>query len=162
MKKVFLMRHAKSSWKDANIPDHDRPLKKKGEKDVKAMAKMLKRKKHLPDFILCSSAERAKQTAIIFKKASSFEGKLEYNDKLYMAEVPDLISALKNVPKKAKSVMIIGHNPGLEALLQTLTGKVETLPTSSIAHISIPIEEWSELNNEVEGKLKKLWRPKDL
>ncbi len=162
MKQVFLMRHAKSSWKDANIPDHDRPLKKKGEKDVKTMAKMLKHKKHLPDFILCSSAERAKQTAVIFKKASSFEGKLEYNDKLYMAEVPDLIDAIKNAPKSAKSIMIIGHNPGLEALLQTLTGKVETLPTSSIAYISIPIEKWSELTNEVEGKLKKLWLPKDL
>ncbi|MGV8026782.1 MAG: histidine phosphatase family protein [Anaerolineaceae bacterium] len=162
MKQVFLMRHAKSSWKDANIPDHDRPLKKKGEKDVKTMAKMLKHKKHLPDFILCSSAERAKQTAVIFIKATSFEGKLEYNDKLYMAEVPDLIDAIKGAPKSAKSIMIIGHNPGLEALLQTLTGKVETLPTSSIAYISIPIEKWSELTNEVEGKLKKLWLPKDL
>jgi phosphohistidine phosphatase len=126
------------------------------------MAKMMKHKKHLPDFIICSSAERAKQTAVIFSKASSFEGKLEYNDKLYMAEVPDLISTLKDAPKKTKSVMIIGHNPGLEALLQTLTGKVETLPTSSIAYISLPIEKWSELNNEVEGKLKKLWRPKDI
>lgn len=162
MKKVFLMRHAKSSWKDANVPDHDRPVKKKGEKDVKAMAKMLKHKKHLPDLILCSSAERAKQTAVLFKKASSYEGKIEYNDKLYMAEVPDLIATLKESPKKAKSVMVIGHNPGLEALLQTLTGKVETLPTSSIAYISLPIEEWSEINSEVEGKLKKLWRPKDL
>jgi len=162
MKKVFLMRHAKSSWKDANVPDHDRPVKKKGEKDVKAMAKMLKHKKHLPDLILCSSAERAKQTAVLFKKASSYEGKIEYNDKLYMAEVPDLIAALKESPRKAKSVMVIGHNPGLEALLQTLTGKVETLPTSSIAYISLPIEEWSEINSEVEGKLKKLWRPKDL
>lgn len=156
------MRHAKSSWKDANVPDHDRPVKKKGEKDVKAMAKMLKHKKHLPDLILCSSAERAKQTAVLFKKASSYEGKIEYNDKLYMAEVPDLIAALKESPKKAKSVMVIGHNPGLEALLQTLTGKVETLPTSSIAYISLPIEEWPEINSEVEGKLKKLWRPKDL
>ncbi len=156
------MRHAKSSWKDSNVPDHDRPLKKKGEKDVKGMAKMLKHKKHLPDVILCSSAERAKQTAAIFQKAASYEGKLEYSDKLYMAEVPDLIAALKNAPKKAKSVMIIGHNPGLEALLQTLTGKVETLPTASIAYISLPIDEWSEVNREVEGKLKKLWRPKDI
>jgi phosphohistidine phosphatase len=162
MKKVFLMRHAKSSWKEANIPDHDRPVKKKGEKDVKEMAKMLRHKKHLPDYILCSSAERAKQTAIIFKKASSCEGEIEYSDKLYMAEVPDLIAALKDAPKKTKTVMVIGHNPGLEALLQTLTGKVETLPTSSIAYISLPIEKWSELNSEVEGKLKKLWRPKDL
>lgn len=126
------------------------------------MAKMLKHKKHLPDLILCSSAVRAKQTADIFKKTISYEGKIEYSDKLYMAEVPDLISALKNAPKKAKCVMIIGHNPGLEALLQTLTGKVETLPTSSIAYIALPVDEWAGVNREVEGKLKKLWRPKDL
>ena len=162
MKKVLLMRHAKSSWKDANIPDHDRPIKKKGEKEVKAMAKMLKKKGNLPDIILCSSAERAKQTAVLLKKVASYEGKIEYLDKLYMAEVPDLIAVLKEAPKKAKSVMVIGHNPGLEAFLQTLTGKVETLPTSSIAYISLPIDDWKELNTDVEGKLKKLWRPKDL
>ena len=156
------MRHAKSSWKDANIPDHDRPIKKKGEKEVKAMAKMLKKKGNLPDIILCSSAERAKQTAVLLKKVASYEGKIKYLDKLYMAEVPDLIAVLKEAPKKAKSVMVIGHNPGLEAFLQTLTGKVETLPTSSIAYISLPIDDWKELNTDVEGKLKKLWRPKDL
>jgi len=156
------MRHAKSSWKDSNIPDHDRPLKKKGEKDAKAMGKMLKSKKLSPDVILCSSAERAKQTAALFKDAISFDEKIELDDKLYMAEISDLITAIKKAPKKAKSVMVIGHNPGLEALLQTLTGKVETLPTSSIAYISVPIDEWSDLSVEVDGKLKKLWRPKDL
>ncbi|NMC46522.1 MAG: histidine phosphatase family protein [Chloroflexi bacterium] len=162
MKKIFLMRHAKSSWKDSNIPDHDRPLKKKGEKDAKAMGKMLKGKKLSPDVILCSSAKRAKQTAALFKDAISFDGKIEFDDKLYMAEVSDLITAIKKAPKKAKSVMVIGHNPGLEALLQTLTGKVETLPTSSIAYISVPVDEWSDLSVDVDGKLKKLWRPKDL
>ncbi len=162
MKKIFLMRHAKSSWKDSNIPDHDRPLKKKGEKDAKAMGKMLKSKKLSPDVILCSSAERAKQTAALFKDAISFDEKIELDDKLYMAEISDLITAIKKAPKKAKSVMVIGHNPGLEALLQTLTGKVETFPTSSIAYISVPIDEWSDLSVEVDGKLKKLWRPKDL
>ena len=162
MKKIFLMRHAKSSWKDSNIPDHDRPLKKKGEKDAKAMGKMLKSKKLSPDVILCSSAERAKQTAALFKDAISFDEKIELDDKLYMAEISDLITAIKKAPKKAKSVMVIGHNPGLEALLQTLTGKVETFPTSAIAYISVPIDEWSDLSVEVDGKLKKLWRPKDL
>ena len=162
MKKIFLMRHAKSSWKDSNIPDHDRPLKKKGEKDVKAMGKLLKSKKLSPDFIYCSSAKRAKQTADLFKDVIDYKGKIDYLDKLYMAEVPDLISVVKKAPKKSKCVMVIGHNPGLEAFLQMLTGKVETLPTSTIAYISVPIDEWSDLNNEVEGKLKKLWRPKDL
>jgi len=149
MKKIFLMRHAKSSWKDSNVPDHDRPLKKKGEKDAKAMGKAFKNKKLSPDVILCSSAERAKQTAALFKEAISYDGKIDFNDKLYMAEVNDLITAIKNVPPKTKSVMVIGHNPGLEALLQTLTGKVETLPTSSIAYISVPIDEWSALNTEI-------------
>ncbi|HAF61729.1 MAG TPA: phosphohistidine phosphatase SixA [Anaerolineaceae bacterium] len=162
MKKIFLMRHAKSSWKDSNIPDHDRPLKKRGEKDVKAMGKLLKNKKLEPDVILCSPATRAKQTASIFKDAIKYEGKIEYIDKLYMAEVPDLVSAIQSLPKKAKSVLVIGHNPGLEAFLQMLTGKVETLPTSTIAYIAVPINDWSDLNSEVEGKLKKLWRPKDL
>ena len=162
MKKVFLMRHAKSSWKDSNVPDHERPLKKRGEKDAETMAKLLKKKKLTPDSILCSSAERAHQTAVILKDKCNLKGKINYFDKLYMAEVPDLVSVVKKTSNKDKSVLVIGHNPGMEAFLQRLTGKVETLPTASIAYITLPIDDWEDLNDEVEGKLKKLWRPKDL
>ena len=161
MKKIYLMRHAKSSWKDEKLSDHERPLKKRGIKDAKHMAQMLESKEYIPQRIICSTAERAVQTADVFAKACDYKKEITYSDKLYMAEVKDFYEVLKDLPDKVSSVMLIGHNPGMEAFLQVLTKKVESLPTSSIAYIKVPVKSWSELNEEVEGELKKLWRPKE-
>ncbi|HEY59671.1 MAG TPA: histidine phosphatase family protein [Anaerolineae bacterium] len=162
MKKIFLMRHAKSSWKNSKLPDHERPLKKRGQKNAKSMGKFLKAKKHVPDIVLCSTAERAVQTANILTKACGYDKEVIYTDKLYMAEPSNIFEILHDQPDKAKNIMIIGHNPGMEAFLQILTGKVETLPTASIAYLNLSIKKWANLNQKVEAKLKKLWRPKDL
>ena len=155
------MRHAKSSWKEAEIPDHERPLKKRGYKDAEKMGKLLKNKKLIPDLIISSTAERAEKTADEVAKASKYENEIVFTDSLYMAEPSDIMNALKEHAKKQKCVMIIGHNPGLEAFLQILTGKVESLPTASIAYLTVKIDKWSDLSGDNEIKLKNLWRPKD-
>ncbi len=161
MKRILLMRHAKSSWKEAEIPDHERPLKKRGYKDAEKMGKLLKNKKRVPDLIISSTAERAEKTADEVAKASKYENEIVFTDSLYMAEPSDIMNALKEHAKKQKCVMVIGHNPGLEAFLQILTGKVESLPTASIAYLTVKIDKWSDLSGDNEIKLKNLWRPKD-
>ncbi len=162
MKKILLMRHAKSSWKNSDIPDHERPLKKRGQKDAEAMGKLLKSKKLIPDIILSSTAERAKSTAEIVAKASKFKGKIQLLDSLYMAEPSDIFTAVEDNGDDHKTVLIVGHNPGMEAFVQILNGKVESLPTSSIAYMTAKINKWKQLADEDSIKLKKLWRPKDL
>jgi phosphohistidine phosphatase len=162
MKKLLLMRHAKSSWDDSDIPDHERPLKKKGKKDAERMGKMLKAKEMEPDLIMSSTAVRAKQTAEIVAETCKCKKEIIFLDSLYMAEPSDILRAIEKNGKDKKTIMVIGHNPGLEAFLQIANGKVETLPTASIAYLTTSIDDWSHLEKGENIKLKKLWRPKDL
>lgn len=164
MKKLLLMRHAKSSWKDSEIPDHERPLKKKGQKDTEEMGKLLKSKDLKPDLILCSTAKRAKETAEIMAKTCKCEKDIVYLDSLYMAEPSDILNAIRDQGKDHKTVLVIGHNPGMEAFLQIINGGVESLPTASIAYVGAQLENWKDLgkHKDDEVKIKKLWRPKDL
>lgn len=126
------------------------------------MGKMLKSKKMVPDLIISSTALRAEKTAEILAKACKYDKEIIFCDSLYMAEPADILKVIKDHAKKQKCIMIIGHNPGLEAFLQILTEKVESLSTASIAYLSAKIDKWDELSNKGEVKLKKLWRPKDL
>jgi len=162
MKRLLIMRHAKSSWKDADQTDHERPLKKRGKNDAHLMGKMLKSKKIVPDMILCSTAERAKETAKLLAEAMKFKSEIIYSDSLYMAEPTDIINEIANNATKEKTIMVIGHNPGSEALVQILTGKVESLPTASIAYVTAKIDHWKDITKDDGLKLKNLWRPKDL
>jgi len=161
VKRLLLMRHAKSSWKETEVPDIERPLKKRGTKDAEKMGKLLRNKKLVPDLIISSTAERAVKTAEIVAKASKYDHEIIYSESLYMAEPSAIMGTIKEHSKKKKTVMIIGHNPGLEAFLQILTGKVESLPTASIAYLATKIDKWEDLDEDKEVKLKNLWRPKD-
>lgn len=162
MKRLLIMRHAKSSWKDEKLTDHERPLKKRGKQDAEKMGKLLKNKKIVPDIVLSSSATRAKETAEIITQAMKYKNNIVYVDALYMAEPTDILSIINDLSADAKTVMVIGHNPGSEALVQILTGKVESLPTGSIAYVTAKIKNWKDIIKSEDVKLKNLWRPKDL
>ena len=161
MKKLLIMRHAKSSWKNSDLADHERPLKKRGKNDAKRMGKLLKLKKIIPDVIICSTALRAQETADLLVKSMKYKNELVFTDSLYMAEPRNILMAINDHTKNQKTVLVIGHNPGSEALLQILTGKVESLPTASIAYITAKIDKWKDIIKCKDVKLKKLWRPKD-
>lgn len=159
------MRHAKSSWKNSELPDHERPLNKKGRKDAEQMGKMLKSKDLTPDLILTSSAARASETAEIVAEASKAGKKhVVVLDALYMGEPQSILDAIREHGKDHKTVMVIGHNPGMEAFLQIANGGVESLPTAAIAYVGVQADKWKRLGEKKgdEIKLKKLWRPKDL
>ena len=160
MKTLFLTRHGKSSWKDIDIPDAQRPLKKSGKKETAKAAHHLKKADLLPQLILCSSALRAKETAEIFIAESGFKGKVEYLDTLYMAEPEQILASIKQYGQDTKRIMVIGHNPGLETALQLFTHDVVSLPTASIAQIRFSVDDWHDVNGASHGELVELWRPK--
>jgi phosphohistidine phosphatase len=162
MKTLLLMRHAKSSWKDTELKDFDRPLTKKGKKCVLKMGRLIADEELVPDRIFCSPAVRALQTSEGFVEASGFKGQVEYTDGYYMAEPNAYVEPLKTLPDDVQRVMLIGHNPGLEALLQMLTARVESLSTGAIAYLVLPIKHWEELDKETEGELVQLWIPGDV
>ena len=163
MKKLLLMRHAKSSWKEKEIADHERPLKKRGRKDASNIAKVIKKKELVPDLILASSAMRAQETAsLIQEKLELPKDKIETVDIFYMAEPETYLEKIGTVADEVETLMVVGHNPGLESLVQMLGDKIDSMPTGALAVIMLPINSWAELNKETEGELSRMWRPAEL
>jgi len=162
MKTLVLMRHAKSSWKDPELSDHERPLNKRGKRDAPLMGELLKDEGLAPDMIFCSTATRARKTLQRVIENSRYDCEIEYLDSLYMAEANGIIDMLKSLPNNIDMVMLVGHNPGLECVLQILSGEIEALQTSAIAQIKLKIKQWDELDGDTPGKLINLWRPRTL
>lgn len=162
MKTLLIMRHAKSSWKDPTLPDHERPLKKRGKRDAPRMGAFIYEQGLTPDLILCSTAKRARMTAQAAAEDCRYEGEINFNRDLYQADPDTIIRMLSKLVDETEFVMVVGHNPDLEEFLEVMTGIYERLPTTALAQISLPIEYWSELDEEVEGELVNIWRPRDL
>jgi phosphohistidine phosphatase len=161
MKTLLIMRHAKSSWKHPDLADKDRPLNKKGEKDAPHMGKVLKHEDVIPQIIFTSTAARASKTAEAVAEKIGYKKEIIYMDSLYLAEPSAIVEALQDTPDDIKRVLVVGHNPGVEGLAQILTGKVDSLSTSAITCIKLPIDTWKELTLKVEGKLVHIWTPRD-
>lgn len=165
MKTLMLMRHGKSSWKDDSLSDFDRPLKKRGQREVPKMAELMKDEKLMPDYILSSPAVRCRETVQILADTLHLdEDMILFVDRFYQAEIEDYLEVLAEVPDTYRKVMIIGHNPTLEGFLQTLTGDIEPLPTSAIACIKVGIKSWDEIEDDGDdvAKLVDVWRPKEM
>ena len=162
MKSLLIMRHAKSSWKDTNIQDFDRPLNKRGRADAPVMGQLLKDRELLPQRILSSTAVRARKTVESIVASSGYKGEIIYLDSFYMAEPITYLESLRLLSDDLERVMIMGHNPGLESLLQQLSRQVVALPTAAIAFLTLPIKHWSELRVDTEGELVEYWVPRDL
>jgi phosphohistidine phosphatase len=120
----------------------------------------------LPQLILSSTAVRSRQTAeLILETINEQVGitpPVNYLDELFMAEPPEMYAALQTLPDDYERVMVIGHNPGMETLLQLLSNRIESLPTAVIAHLVLPIQRWSELHGDTTGDLVDICRPKEI
>ena len=162
MKLILILRHAKSSWKETGISDHSRPLNRRGKKDAPRMGQVLFEEDLVPDIILSSTARRARDTSGMVAESSGFEGDIHYFESFYHAWPSDYLDALRNLSGDIKIAMIVGHNPGVETLLEMLTGEDERLPTAALALIQLPIDNWSQLTDGAEGELLNLWLPRTL
>ena len=162
-KTLLVMRHAKSSWAISGIPDHERPLNKRGERDAVQMAKFLDSQQIQIDRIAASTATRANQTAkALVKTMKHFDSnQLESRDQFYLAAPQIYLSYLKSLADSVSTVMVIGHNPGLESLVQGLGGQWEVMPTAAIACFELSADSWTEAK-PAKFRLDHLWRPKDV
>jgi phosphohistidine phosphatase len=162
MKNLLLMRHAKSSWKDASLSDHQRPLNKRGKRDAPLMGEFLREQGIVLEAILCSTAVRAKATAEGFLQGYTFEGDLVYIDDLYQAGPETIIAHLAQLPDNVDTAMIIAHNPGLDDFLGTVCDEQEHMSTASVACIQFPIERWAELRVVTRGELVRVWKSREI
>jgi phosphohistidine phosphatase len=162
MKTLLVMRHAKSSWKDSDLVDHDRPLNKRGKRDAPRIGELLRQERLVPELVLTSSARRAQDTAEAVVEASGYIPEIRHLPSFYQADLETVYETLQHLPGDIDRVMIVGHNPELEALVEALTGEQVPLPTATVVVVSLPIEDWQELDEETQGKMVKMWVPREI
>jgi phosphohistidine phosphatase len=162
MRKLLLLRHAKSSWDDEGMPDIQRPLNKRGRRTAPRMAEFLAAEGLLPARMLCSPAVRARETAALIVEFSGYDGPLDIAEALYPTTVSRSVSVLAELGGDAESVLLVGHNPGLEELVSHFTGRYEPMPTCALAEMDLSVDGWGELSAETTGTLIGVSRPKDL
>ena len=159
-RQLYVLRHAKSSWDDPGLSDHDRTLAPRGLKAAKLLAKHLREHDIHPALILCSTAVRAQETL----EGIGLDGERSIEEELYTATAGQWIARLNRVPEQTQSVMAIGHNPALQQLVLVLAGGNEEVgrkvPTSALARLTLECA-WSEVQPGC-AELTALVRPKDL
>ncbi|MFQ5615670.1 MAG: histidine phosphatase family protein, partial [Anaerolineales bacterium] len=116
----------------------------------------------VPDLILSSTAKRARRTAELVAEACGYENEIVFTRDLYHGAPDDYIDSLNVIAGDEDVIMVVGHNPGMEELLDVLTGESAYLTTANIAQVALPIDGWRGLDEFMEGRLINLWRPKDL
>ena len=148
---LYLLRHAKSSWADALLPDHERPLAPRGRRDAKRIADHLVEQGIEPELVLCSTAARTRETLELLRPVLR-TSTVEFENELYAASAGDLLARVRLVPDGVESVMLIGHNPSLHqlALMLASTGdELERLaakfPTAALATLGLSTT-WRRLN----------------
>ncbi|MEM7655014.1 MAG: histidine phosphatase family protein [Bacteroidota bacterium] len=147
MKTLVLCRHAKSDWPEG-VPDIQRPLKNRGINDATYLAKLLAEQDFEPDLILSSPAKRARTTADIFAAELGFARPIQEERSIYYEGVASLIQLIKDLPPRARSVMIFGHNPTFEDTVRTLLysqARFE-MPTCGMACFEIESFQWDQVN----------------
>ena len=161
MKTLLLLRHAKSSWKNGHLSDFDRPLNERGTKAAPMIGRLIRKKKLQPDLVLSSSAERARQTAALVLESARLKTELRHDERIYEAGAPRLLEIVSQIDDTTNVAMLVGHNPGLEELLEDLTGESMHLPTAGLARIELDVEKWDKVH-EGAGRVEWLIKPKDL
>lgn len=161
MKTLLILRHAKSSWKFPDLSDHDRPLNRRGKRDAPRMGRLLKEKGLVPDLVISSTATRAKDTATAVAKHSGYKGRKINFESLYAAEPAAYLTVLRDVADNYEQVLIVGHNPSVEELIETLTGEIHIIPTCTLVQIEFDIEKWSVILDQRTdgGRLVEIFRP---
>ena len=162
MKNLLLMRHAKSSWKDDRLTDHQRPLNKRGREDAKRIAKHMIQHDLFPDLILSSTAVRASETVELVAEELGYDDPIQFSDDLYMGEPEDFIDVLRTLGDDYETVMIVAHNPGLELYLEIIDREIEALPTSGLCQITFDLESWKEISLTSQGNLIGFWTPRTI
>ncbi|MGH9229580.1 MAG: SixA phosphatase family protein [Acidimicrobiales bacterium] len=166
---LYVLRHAKSNGDDSGMTDHDRPLAPRGRRATTRLADHVRRSRIQPDLVLCSSARRACETLERIHAALGAKH-VVVEKKLYGASAAELLVRLRRVEDDVRSVLVVGHNPGLQDLVVTIAGDGDddallrvrrTFPTGALATLSFPAQGWNRLGPR-SAHLETLVVPRDL
>lgn len=168
MRELLLLRHGKSAWDAGVARDFDRPLAERGRQDAPRMGRWMRSQALMPDWIISSPAARARQTAeYVLHELTVAADRVRYDGELYMANRAALLAALGRCPADTERVLLVGHNPGLDSLLEYLCGPGlprtrhgKLMTTAALAMLSMPAD-WNRLQPGC-ARLACLMRPKQL
>jgi len=154
MKKLFLVRHAKSSRDDPSLPDRDRPLDDRGKQDGPKMGKRLAQRDVKPDLLLSSPALRALTTAQLIAEEIGYEHKdIVVDDRLYASDADDLLAVIRALDRRLNRVMLFGHNPEFTDLAHRLSSEIIEMPTCAIVEFNFDTKAWSDVGERKPAKV---------
>jgi len=159
MKTLILMRHAKSDHGDAGLADHDRPLNARGIRSAPHMAEKIKAGQLMPDAIVSSTALRARETARLVADALEFAAPIDQRRALYLTTPRAYIDEFRSLPDEWARVLIVGHNPTLESLVNLWTDEEHEFPTAAVAAWQLDVDSWRQVSLEARPELLALWHP---
>ena len=170
MKRLTVMRHAKSSWDDPSLADFNRPLNERGWKAARRIGRELKRRGTKFDFGLASTAARVRETVDgLIEGYGQPDFEIRFDPRIYEASVATLLDLVRDLPETASAALLVGHNPGLERLVVELTEPDDELrdrvankfPTAAVAAIELPVDGWADVEPG-RGRIAELLFPKEL
>lgn len=161
MKTLLLLRHAKSAWKDSGLADFERPLNGRGRKAAELMGRFIRKQKVTPDLLLSSPAIRARETIETVITTAKLPTELRYDQRIYEAGALRLLEVVAQIEEERGTVLLVGHNPGLEELLELLTDRGEHMATGTLAKIDLKANSWGKALAQ-KGSLDWIVRPKEL
>lgn len=161
MKTLYLVRHAKSSWKYPALDDFERPLNKRGRRNAPFMGRVLKKLRVNPDLVISSPANRAATTARIIADIIDFPlDKIQYSETLYEFNEADLIPVVRQIENSVNKAMLVGHNPAITDLANTIGDTaIHNIPTCGVFGVDLNISSWAKIGEHC-GKLKFFEFPK--
>ena len=154
MRTLYLLRHAKSSWKDPSQADFERPLANRGRKACEIVSRVIQDRGLEFDLVLCSTAIRARETIDLVSKYAKLRSELRFDERIYEATVSELLEIVSQLENDRKAVLLVGHNPGFEDLVGRLSGSHERMPTAALACIEFSIDHWEDVSD---GGAKLAW-----
>ncbi len=161
MKTILFMRHAKSDWGPQYASDFERPLNARGQRDAPLIAAFLAQHRLLPDVIISSPAVRARMTAEYVAREQRFQGALSFDERIYLASPGMLLTVICSWSDQWNKVMLVGHNPGLEDIIQALSGGRVRMPTAAVASLRLYADTWADVEPG-QAHLQWLIKPKIL
>lgn len=170
MRRLILLRHAKSDRGILGIPDHARPLNPRGKEAAERIGAYMAKHHLVPDQVLCSTAERTRETWEIVQKAFANPTKATFEKRLYDADADGILAVLRETTPDAHTVMIIGHNPALQDIATQLiaAGDIDQranlhqkMPTGALVVIDFAVDSWAEVNLRT-GRLDRFVSPRSL
>ena len=158
---LYLLRHAKASWGDATQPDLERTLTNQGRETCATIAEFIREKDIDFAHILVSTAVRTRETIELINDKAKLHCEVHYDERIYEASVSQLLEIISEVDNDRESVLLVGHNPGIEGLISLLTREQHHVPTATFAKIKLETTKWSELLTS-KGTLDWIVRPREI